>query len=371
MEHCILVLTNSIGGLHSFRKEVMKAMIDVGYKVVISAPVEQKDEVKASYFSEIGCVTFNTIFNRKNANPFKDLQLFVKYISIIKKFKPSVILTYTIKPNIYGGMAGAVCGVPQFANITGLGSTLENPGMMQKLNIMLYRIGLRKTKLVFFQNQENRQFCIDNKMVMCRNVLLPGSGVNLDYHTSQTYPTDDGVIRFIFISRILKDKGVDELFSAIANVKKRHGEKVEFNVLGNCEENYSKQLSALHNEGIIIYHGAHPDVRPYVAKSHCLILPSYHEGMSNVLQEASAAARPVITCNVSGCKEIVNDKETGLLCRVKDAEDLESKIEEFIALPYGQKEAMGNAARSKMEREFNRTIVVDKYLKEIDQLLTN
>lgn len=364
----ILILTNNIGGLHSFRKEVMKAFVDADYKVVISSPINKGDESKAAYFDEIGCEVVNTEFNRKGTNPIKDLQLLRTYVAFIKKYKPKAVLTYTIKPNVYGGIAAARCNVPLLANVTGLGDTLENPGLMQKLNVFLYRFGLRKAHLVFFQNQENRQFFIDRNMVKSPTVLLPGSGVNLNHHTPQPYPEDTGITKFIFISRILKDKGVEELFASIENIKARHQDKVELHILGNCEDNYSQQLNNLHERGIVIYHGAKPDVRPYVASSHCLILPSYHEGMSNVLQEASAAARPVITCNVSGCKEIVEDGKSGFLCKVKDATDLEAKMEAFISLPYQEKIAMGLAARQKVERDFDRTIVINKYLEEVQKL---
>lgn len=364
----ILVLSNNIGGLHSFRKEVMKAFVDADYKVVISSPINKGDESKAAYFDEIGCEVVNTEFNRKGTNPIKDLQLLRTYVAFIKKYKPKAVLTYTIKPNVYGGIAAARCNVPLLANVTGLGDTLENPGLMQKLNVFLYRFGLRKAHLVFFQNQENRQFFLDRNMVKSPTVLLPGSGVNLNHHTPQPYPEYTGITKFIFISRILKDKGVEELFASIENIKARHQDKVELHILGNCEDNYSRQLNNLHERGVVIYQGAKPDVRPYVASCHCLILPSYHEGMSNVLQEASAAARPVITCNVSGCKEIVEDGKSGFLCKVKDAADLEAKMEVFISLPYQEKIAMGLAARQKVERDFDRTIVINRYLEEVQKL---
>lgn len=160
----ILVLSNSWEGLHSFRKEVFQAFRDKGYEVYISCPLDE-DEEKAKWFENIGCKIINTKFNRQGTNPIADIRLMLTYRSMIKQVKPVTVLTYTIKPNLYGGMACALCGVPQLANITGLGAAVEYPGLMQKFTVMLYKLGLRKTHVTFFQNEDNRQFCIQHKMV--------------------------------------------------------------------------------------------------------------------------------------------------------------------------------------------------------------
>ena len=364
----VLVLTNNIGGLHSFRKEVMQAICDAGHHVVISVPLSAGDKQKADYFINMGCEVINTAFNRKGTNPIADFKLMCTYVGYMRKYKPIAVLTYTIKPNVYGGMAAALCGKKLFANVTGLGSTLENPGLMQKLNILLYKIGLFKAYRVFFQNQENMDFCKCHGILRSESILLPGSGVNLNYHTPKDYPVDEGVTRFIFVGRLLKDKGVDELFEAMSTLKSKFKDAVSLEIVGPTEDNYSNQLERLQKEGVVIWHGPQQDVRPLVAKCNCLILPSYHEGMSNVLQEACAAARPVITTNVSGCKEIVNDGETGLLCNVKDAKDLETKMEKFHLMPYNAKKTMGLSARKKVENEFNREKVVNHYITELSKL---
>lgn len=365
----VLVLTNNMSGLHSFRKEVIQAIRDAGYEVVISAPLADMDEPKSEYFRNIGCTVLDTAFNRKGTNPISDIKLMFTYVGYMHKFDPIAVLTYTIKPNVYGGMAAVLTGKKLLANITGLGSTMENSGIMRKLNIFLYRIGLSMACKVFFQNQENLIFFKKNKILRTEAILLPGSGVNLDFHKPVGYPADNGFTRFIFVGRLLEDKGVGELFSAITKLKLQFGNAVTLEIVGPAEDNYSGQLEQLQKDGIVLWHGAQQDVRPFVAACNCLVLPSYHEGMSNVLQEACAAARPVITTNVSGCKEIVNDGETGLLCNVKDAKDLEAKMQQFHLMSYEAKRAMGLAARKKVENEFNRKIVVDKYLEEIDKLL--
>ena len=359
----ILVLTNNIGGLHSFRKEVMKAMVDEGYKVVISHPDEDD---RIAYFTGIGCEDVLTEFNRRGMNPVKDLQLLMKYRKLVKKYKPLAVLTYTIKPNVYGGMACRMTGTPQLANVTGLGDAVENGGLLQKLTVFLYKMGIGKAKRVFFQNKYNRQFCIEKGIAKEDPVLLPGSGVNLNHHILQEYP-DDGVLKFLFIARLLKDKGTEEYFEAATRIKEKYP-NTEFQILGSCEGNYQTQLEELVSRGIINFLGGTSDVRPFIGNVHCTIMPSYHEGMSNVNLESAANGRPVITTNVPGCQETVDNGVTGILCEPRSAESLIAAIEKFLSLTYEEKKAMGMAARKKVEREFDRQIVVNKYLDELKKL---
>ena len=360
----ILVLTNNFSGLHSFRKEVMKALRDAGHEVVISAPFDEKK----SYFEEIGCKLVDTQFNRTGTNPIQDLGLILQYQKIIKQLKPNVVLSYTIKPNLYGGMACRLCNTPQIANITGLGSAVENPGWLQKLTIFLYKVGLKKTEIVFFQNRANLEFCKAYSMVKGQVRLIPGSGVNLQYHHFQAYPSSEEPIRFIFISRLMREKGIEEYLAAAQNIRSNHP-NTEFHILGRCEENYQEIIDKMQNEGIIIYHGPQPDVRPYIGKSWCTIHPSFYpEGMSNVLLESCAAGRPIITTSRPGCGEIVDDGSNGFVVKEQDSNDLVQKIERFIALPYNQKVIMGQKGRNKVEQEFDRQIVVKAYLKEINKI---
>lgn len=361
----ILVLTNNVVGLHSFRKEVMKAIVDAGYTLYIAFP--DKDE-RAEYFGSIGCKCVNIPFDRRGMNPIKDFKLIMDYVKVIKKINPIVVLTYTVKPNVYGGMAAAWCKIPLIANVTGLGDSLENLSILQKLVIMFYRLGLRKAKTVFFQNGVNRQFCIDHKIVYPEQTkLLPGSGVNTKHHTYQKYPTDESAIKFLFIARLLKDKGTEEYFEAAKVIKSKYPH-TEFQILGTVEGNYEKQLAELTEAGTINFLGKTSDVRPYIGKVHCTIMPSYHEGLSNVNLESAANGRPVITTNVPGCKETVEDGVTGYLCEVRSTKSLIGAIEKFIELPYEQKIQMGRAGREKVKKEFNRQIVIDTYLDAIKNL---
>lgn len=365
MKGNILVLTNNIGGLHSFRKEVMKAIVDAGCDVYISEP---DDDERVKYFEEIGCHIIRTEFNRRGMNPIADFGLMLRYRKLINQLKPKAVLSYTIKPNVYGGMACRLCGVPQLANVTGLGDAIENGGWLQKLTVNLYKIGIGKARKVFFQNQNNRETCIRLGIANESSVLLPGSGVNIEHHTYQNYPADDGLIRFLFIGRLLKDKGIEEYFETARSIKAKYP-NTEFQVLGNVEGSYKDVLNHLVKEKIINYLGATTDVRPYVGSVECTIMPSYHEGMSNVNLESAANGRPVITTNVPGCKETVDDGKTGFLVEAKSAKSLIDAVERFITLPYIQKVLLGQEGRKKVEREFNRQIVVDAYLDEIEAIV--
>lgn len=360
----VLILTNNLGGLFSFRKEVVKSLIDEGFGVVIAAPL-QNDE-KSKYFKEIGCLIKEINMQRRGTNPLRDLSLLWQYLRLMRSTRPVAVLTYTVKPNVYGGIAARWCRIPQLANITGLGDAIENPGLLQKFTIFMYRFGLKKAQKVFYQNSSIQEFC-KRQHIGKQGQLLPGSGVNLQWHTFQDYPSEDNPLSFIFIGRVMKDKGIEEYFNMAENLKQKYPQ-VEFHVLGRCEEQYGGQLKILQEENIIIWHGSVIDVRPYIKDSFATILPSYHEGMANVLLESCAAGRPVIASEINGCKEAIDDGVNGFLCKVRDAKDLIIKVEQFINLPYEQKVQMGVAARKKVEREFDRQLVVHSYLDEIRRL---
>lgn len=360
----ILILTNNFSGLHSFRKEVVKALRDVGHEVTISAPFDSKRE----FFGEIGCSMIDTRFNRKGTNPIKDFSLVLNYCKLLKKTNPNVVLSYTIKPNLLGGIACQLYGVPQIANITGLGTAVENSGWLRKITIPLYRLGLRKANTVFFQNKANMVFCQDHKMVKGRQILIPGSGVNLQYHSYQDYPSREEPLRFIFISRLLREKGIEEYLFAAKAIKSKYP-NTEFHILGECEDDYAGVIDQLQKDNYIVYHGNQLDVRPYIGQSCCTIHPSFYpEGMSNVLLESCAAGRPIITTDRPGCREIIENGVNGFVVKQQDKSDLVEIIERFINLPYEDKKRMGISARHKVEREFDRQIVVDAYLNEIAQI---
>ena len=261
-------------------------------------------------------------------------------------------------------MAAAEKNIPFIANITGLGTAVENPGLSQKVMVALYHIAFRKVQKVFFQNTENQQFFIDHKIAVDKHGLLPGSGVNLERFAVKKYPEGD-IIKFVFISRIMKEKGIDQYLDAAKAIKEKYP-NTEFHICGFCEDEYEGKLNEYNDEGIVIYHGMIRNVSDFLEDMHCVIHPTYYpEGLSNILLEGSASGRPIITTDRSGCREVVDDGVNGYMIPQKDSKKLIEAIEKFLSLSFEEKKAMGLAARVKVEREFDRQIVVDKYLGEI------
>lgn len=274
------------------------------------------------------------------------------------------MLTYTIKPNVYGGMACRMERVPYITNITGLGSAIENGGIMQRIGLFLYKTSLKKASCVFFQNKENQQFFRSMRVIENNDRLIPGSGVNLNEYKLLDYPPDDK-IHFLFIARIMKEKGIEQYLDAAKHIREKYQNTV-FHILGFCEEAYENRLKDMEDSGLIKYHGMQNDVRDFHQISHCTIHPTYYpEGMSNVLLESAACGRPVITTNRSGCREIVDDTINGYIVEQQNSQDLIDQIEKFIALDYEIKKKMGLASREKVEKEFDKKIVVKAYLDEI------
>lgn len=361
----VLVLTNSINGLYSFRKELITELIDKEYKVSISAP----NDTRTNYFKELGCSIINTPINRRGINPIDDIKLLINYLKSIKTKKPNIVLTYTIKPNVYGGIACRLLKVPYIANITGLGTAIENKGFIRKVSLFLYKMSLRSAKTVFFQNKSNKSFFIDNKIVSKEiTKQIPGSGVNLKQHAFEDYPSEDDTLKFLFIGRIMKAKGVNELFDAVEIIRKEYS-NIEFHFIGGKEEDFDEKIHQLSKEEFIFYHGRQNNVHPFIKNSHVVINPSHHEGMSNVLLESASTGRPVIASNIPGCKEIFDDGITGLGFIVKNVDSLVNTITKFIQLPHNRKKEMGLMGRAKMEKEFDRNIVIKAYMKQIESLM--
>lgn len=359
----VLFLVNHDVVIYNFRLELVERLLQEGCKVIISSPYgERIDEL-----TKIGCSFIDTPIDRHGINPIHDLKLITKYKKIIKAERPDIIFSYTIKPNIYGAIAAQKEKVPVVANITGLGTAVENSGFLQKITIILYKFAFRDIQKVFFQNKENQQFFIDHKIAIGKQGLLPGSGVNLTHFSPLPYPPD-GVIHFAFISRIMKEKGIDLYLEAAEKIKQEYPNTV-FHVCGFCEQNYEDKLKNYQQRGIIVYHGMVKDVRTILSQVHCVVHPSYYpEGMSNVLLEACACGRPVISTNRSGCREVIVNRVNGFLIKEKDILDLTKSIKVFLGMTNNEQKQMGLEGRQKVEREFDRNIVIDKYLKEIDVL---
>ncbi|MCK5214485.1 MAG: glycosyltransferase family 4 protein [Candidatus Omnitrophica bacterium] len=362
----IFILVNDESTIYNFRRELIEMLISLGHQVIAAFPRggNRTDEIE-----KMGCTYIDLPMERKSKNPLKDLLLNTKIKKLLKSYLPDVLLTFTIKPNLYGGHASGKLGIPQIANITGLGTAIENSGWMKTISLIMYKIFMKETNCIFFQNAENMRFLQNKGIAVKSGKLIPGSGVNLKKFTVLPYP-DDAAIRFTYIGRIMKQKGIEELLKAAKTIKKVYS-NVEFHIVGPCEEDYGKVLSDHEKDNIIKYHGEANNTFQFHEQSHCTIHPSYYpEGMSNVLLESAACGRPIITTDRSGCKEIVDDGINGFLIKQKSAKDLIEKIEQFLNLDNSVKEKMGLAGREKVEMEFDRDIVIKAYLNELERCIS-
>lgn len=368
----ILILGNSDSGIFDFRKELLAALVERGYQVHVSVP----DTGYISKIESLGVTCIPTVMERRGMNPAKDLKLMKFYRGLLKKIKPDVVFTYTIKPNIYGSLACQFAKIPYFVNITGLGTTLEHEGLLKKLIVFLYRSALKKADCVFFQNVRNRDFMLEAGCIspQTHTRIIPGSGVNLTEHAFLPYPGQDGKIRFLSIMRIMKDKGIEELLEAAGTIA-GEGAAVAFDLLGAYEEEtsalYEPRIKELEEAGVLKAWGYRDDVPEFLKNCHAVIHPSYHEGMSNVLLEAAATGRPVLASNITGCKETFVDGAGGIAFAPKSSRALADAVRAFLSLSEEDRLIMGRKAREHVEEQFDRNFVVNTYLEELQAKIEN
>lgn len=356
-----LILVNHDVVIYNFRRELLERLIVDGHEIYISSVYGERIEL----LKKMGCKYIDTKISRHGTNPVEDYGLLRFYKKIMREIKPDYALTYTIKPNIYGGMAAADLNIPYMANITGLGTALENEGMLQKFVIGLYKRAFRKIQCVFIQNEENKKFFVDHNLFVNKLKLLPGSGVNLNQFKLLPYP-DDETVEFLFLARIMKEKGIEQYIEASKEIRKKYP-NTKFHICGFCEEDYKDRVQELTNNGDVIYHGMISDVREMIKITHCTVHPSYYpEGLSNVLLESAACGRPIITTRRAGCQEVVDEGKNGYLVDCQSTEQLIEAIHRFMKLTNEERKQMGLAGRNKVKKEFDRQIVVDAYLRKIN-----
>ena len=357
----ILILANHSGGLYDFRKDLI-AELKTHASVAVAVPHNDRwDELNG-----LADRVIELPIDRRGMNPLHDGKLFRQYRAILGEIKPDLVLTYTIKPNIYGGLACRMAHIPYAVNITGLGSAIENGGWLKKFVLALYRPALKGAKVVFFENAGNRDTLATTGVVpKGRDVVLHGAGVNLEDYPCQPYP-QEGLVRFLFVGRVMHEKGVDELFAAAKRMKQQYGEQVEFHMVGSFEEAYKPAMDELEQAGGGKYNGYPAGMKLFYAMTSCVVLPSYHEGMSNVLLEAAASGRPLITSDIPGCREAVENGVSGYLCPAKDADALYEAMRRFAALSVEQRSQMGRCGRERMEQQFSKTAVVAETIKQLE-----
>lgn len=349
----ILILANNDVGLYKFRKELIRELLKK-HEVVIALP----NGGLIPDLQEMGCEYVDVEMERRGMNPVKDAALFFRFMSAVKKTKPDLVITYTVKPNIYGGLAAKIKKVPYVANITGLGTAFQNDGLLKNLVTTLYKTSLKKARTVFFENSDNRRLFVENKIVREEVTrVLPGAGVNLEEYSFAEYPADDKTTRFLFMARVMREKGTDELFGAMSRLV-GEGYDCSLDVLGDYEEDYKALIEQYEKEGWLHYRGFQKDVKPFIANCHCFVLPSWHEGMANTNLENAASGRPVITSNIPGCMEAVEDNKSGFLCTPRDGESLYNAMKRFLELSYEERKQMGQNGRKRMEERFDKKTVV-------------
>ena len=354
----VLILANNDIGLYNFRKELIEKLIELKYKVYVSLPYGDR----VNDLINMGCEYIETDVDRRGTNPIKDFKLFCKYRKMLKDVKPDVVLTYTIKPNIYGGLCSRYLHVPYAVNVTGLGTAFQL-NRLKYLIVKIYRIALKKAKVVFCENSSIGEEFVKEKIVASSKIcVLNGAGVDLEKFKYLEYPDNSIVFKFLFIGRVMKEKGIDELLEATQNLIKS-GVQCKLIVVGKYEEDYTTKFSRYE---WLEFVGSQKDVRPFIKECHCFVLPSWHEGMANTNLECAASGRPVITSDIPGCRESVVDGVSGLLCKAKNAQSLFETMKHMTLLSSFEREKMGKEGRKHMVKYFDKRKVVDKTIKALN-----
>ena len=357
----VLILANHYNTLRIFRRDLIKALAARGHEVIVSIP--PCDEENKALLESYGSRVIFTQMERRGRNPLQDLALVRAYWKLMSELKPDKVIAYTIKPNIYGALVCKWKRIPCYVNITGLGSTFQSEGLTRKLVSFLYKHSINRAKAIFFENPGNRDVLVRDGIVPAKRcVVMPGAGVNLEEFPACEYPGPDEPLNFLFVGRIMAEKGVDELFQAIRRFKKSYPD-AQFHFIGWYEDDYKEKVEKLEQAGMIRYYGFQDDVKPFVERAHCIILPSWHEGMSNTLLEGAAMCRPLITNRIHGCMEAVVEGKTGFLAEKQDADSLYRQMMKFAGLSWEEKKTMGIRGRKYMEKKFDKKKVVKKTLR--------
>ena len=363
----ILILASISKAFRNFSFELLEALLAAGCEVVISIP---DDPVNAD-FEKIGCKVIPSPLSRHGMNPFAELRLVLEYRRLLRTIRPDAVLTYTIKPNSYGGLLCRISKVPYLVTITGLGTTFFNDSAVNRVIRRLLRAGIAGARCILFQNEYNRDLLIKQGFVPGRHRMVAGSGVNLEKHSLLPFPPDDGKVRFLLAARAQKEKGVAEYLETAERIRKDHPE-CEFHFAGLSEEpEYAEMIRRAQEKGLVIDHGflPFPEMRKLLTSIQAVVLPSWHEGMSNILLESAAAGRPLLASDIPGCRETMVPDRSGLLFTPRSADSLTAAVERFLALSRAEREVMGQEGRRHVQAHFDRQKVVSAYMEEIRRIL--
>lgn len=370
----VVISINTAWNIANFRGGLIRGLQADGFEVVCAAP----PDAHVARLVDMGCRFEPIEMDNKGVNPFGDLQVLRRYRRLLARVRPSVYLGYTIKPNVYGTLAARSLAIPVINNVSGLGTAFIRQNWLTHIAKVLYKASIGRSERVFFQNEDDRSLFVGLGLVdRGRTALVPGSGIDLGHFRpvdgAQGAAGSDAGFRFLMIARLVHDKGVREFVDA-ARLLRQQRPQVRCQLLGFLDvENRTAVTRAEVNQwvsdGIVEYLGSADDVRPYIAASDCVVLPSYREGTPRTLLEAAAMGKPLVATNVPGCREVVQDGLNGLLCEARSAEDLARKMIDIVDLDPQRRSDMGRASRAKVEREFDEALVVDAYRTAIAELL--
>jgi len=363
----VLISANSFWNITNFRGGLVEVLASRGYRLWIAAPGADADWAHAR-----GAETIEIAIDRSGVNPFTDAILWFDYLRLFRRLRPGFFLGFTAKPNVYGSLAARMTGVISLPNVSGLGTAFINNGVLSRLVGLLYRIAFRGCPIVFFQNPDDRDLFVARKIVRPGQTwLLPGSGVDLNWFAPAP-PADESHPRFLFIGRLIGDKGVRE-FVAAARLLKSEYPSWRFQMLGSLDQGNrsgigSQELGSWIDQGLIEHLGQADDVRPHIAAATAVVLPSYREGMPRSLLEAAAMARPLVASDVPGNRQIVEHGVNGLMCKVRNPQSLAEAMRELATMDIERRAEMGRAGRALVERNYGVEQVADAYLKALAQL---
>lgn len=367
MNKKVVICVNTSWNIYNFRLNLARAIKKSGYEVILVAPYDKYSEILKQEFEY-----YDIYISNKGTNPKEDLKTLIEFYKLYKKIKPDIVLNYTIKPNIYGNIACKLLGINTINNISGLGTVFINENLVTKIVKFLYKFSLKTSSKVFFQNNEDKELFIKNKLVSKNKCdVLPGSGVDTDKFSPIVYTKEDKIFRFLLIARILWDKGIAEYVEAAEELKNKY-QNIEFQILGSLDAVNKTAVPKRIVENwvdkkIINYLGTTDNVQDVIKQADCVVLPSYREGTPRTLLESASMAKPIITTNAVGCKDVVDDNINGFLCDVKSIESLKNAMEKMFLLDKNERDKMGISGRKKILKEYDEKIVINKYLFEINQ----
>lgn len=358
----VCLVCNTGFAIYTYRQGFIRMLVAKGVRVVVLAPRDRT----FSLLDAMGCECIDLPVASKGTNPLHDLRTLAALYRHYRTIRPDVVFHYTIKANIYGSVAAWLARVPSIAVTTGLGYVFIQKSRAATIAKALYRFAFRFPREVWFLNRDDEQAFLRERLLTHpeRAKLLHGEGVDIDQFGLTPLPRNER-FTFVLIGRLLWDKGVGEYVEAARMLRERYPH-ARFQLLGpvgvdNPSAITQADIDGWLDEGVIEYLGEAHDVRPLIAAADCVVLPSYREGVPRTLMEASSMGRPIVATDVPGCREVVDDGVTGLLCEVKNAQSLSAKLAQILAMDEDARREMGLRGREKVMAEFDEALVIERY----------